>query len=135
MTRRVLWDDLDGMDEDYFLYFEETDLCFRASKAGWRCRFVSEAVVRHLEGASFADRSVARAVRFHEGLLLFMRKNRGAVASMVVRTWMLLVNAWLLALAFVFSRWVPGVRANRDVQRSLLRVALNPALPDSERPR
>lgn len=135
MIRRCLWDALGGMDEDYFLYFEETDLCLRARTAGWRCRFVSEASVRHLEGASFADRSVARSVRFHEGLLLFMRKNRGPAASLLVRVWMLLVNASLLVVGSLFGRWMPGVRANREVQHSLLCVALNPATPAAVRQR
>lgn len=45
------------MDEGYFLYFEETDLCFRAAKAGWECWTLPSARVLHLEGAATGIRA------------------------------------------------------------------------------
>jgi GT2 family glycosyltransferase len=39
-------------DEDFFAYYEDTDLSFRAQLCGWRVRFVPGAVVRHRIGAT-----------------------------------------------------------------------------------
>lgn len=36
MMRRQLFEDLGGFDERFFLFFEDTDLCRRVRKAGWR---------------------------------------------------------------------------------------------------
>lgn len=52
MVRRRVVEQIGLMDEGYFLYYEETDYCRRAWRAGWRCRLVQESVVTHLEGAS-----------------------------------------------------------------------------------
>lgn len=41
-----------GMDENYFLYFEETDFCYRAKLAGFATWYVPESRVRHLKGQS-----------------------------------------------------------------------------------
>ncbi len=40
------------MDENYFLYFEETDFCYRAKKAGFATWYVPESRVMHIMGQS-----------------------------------------------------------------------------------
>lgn len=40
------------MDEQYFLYFEETDFCLQAKRAGWECWYVPESRVVHYVGQS-----------------------------------------------------------------------------------
>jgi N-acetylglucosaminyl-diphospho-decaprenol L-rhamnosyltransferase len=41
-----------GMDENYFLYFEETDFCYRAKRAGFDTWYVPESRVMHIMGQS-----------------------------------------------------------------------------------
>lgn len=45
--RREVWDLLDGFDELYFAYNEDTDLSLRAWSRGWRVYYVPEAVADH----------------------------------------------------------------------------------------
>lgn len=52
LVRRTLLDQLNGFDPRYFLYFEETDLCLRASRAGWEVWTVGEAIARHTNAVS-----------------------------------------------------------------------------------
>jgi GT2 family glycosyltransferase len=47
LYRRGMLDDIGLFDEDFFLYCEDTDLGLRARWAGWRCRYVAGAAVRH----------------------------------------------------------------------------------------
>lgn len=51
-VRRQVWQDLDGMDEGFFLYAEDTDLCLRAKQAGWLAGYDPAIVVQHEWGAS-----------------------------------------------------------------------------------
>ena len=52
--RRSTWDAIGGFDEKFFLYYEDVDLCLRASQAGWEVWHTPDAVVSHQSGASFA---------------------------------------------------------------------------------
>lgn len=47
-----------GFDEGYYMYAEETDLCWRARQAGFRVRYVAGAPVVHLGGGSTGDPKV-----------------------------------------------------------------------------
>jgi GT2 family glycosyltransferase len=50
--RREVFGAVGLLDENYFMYFEEVDLCLRAARAGWRCWYVPAARVTHLAGQS-----------------------------------------------------------------------------------
>jgi N-acetylglucosaminyl-diphospho-decaprenol L-rhamnosyltransferase len=47
-------------DENFFLYFEETDLCRRAAAAGWQTHFVLESRVEHIGSVSTGMKTWAR---------------------------------------------------------------------------
>jgi N-acetylglucosaminyl-diphospho-decaprenol L-rhamnosyltransferase len=52
MIRRAVVDTIGGFDENYFLYYEETDFCLRAKKAGFSTWYVPESRVMHIAGQS-----------------------------------------------------------------------------------
>lgn len=52
LIRRQTVEDVGLMDQDYFLYYEETDFCRRSKSLGWQCWFVPTSRVVHLIGAS-----------------------------------------------------------------------------------
>ncbi len=54
MIRPEVFAAIGGLDENYFLYFEETDFCWRARKAGFSTWYVSESRVMHIGGQSTA---------------------------------------------------------------------------------
>ena len=52
MIRPEVFRAIGGMDENYFLYFEETDFCLRAKRAGFPTWYVPESRVMHIGGQS-----------------------------------------------------------------------------------
>jgi N-acetylglucosaminyl-diphospho-decaprenol L-rhamnosyltransferase len=52
MIRPAVFAAIGGFDENYFLYFEETDFCNRALKAGFSTWYVPESRVMHIMGQS-----------------------------------------------------------------------------------
>jgi GT2 family glycosyltransferase len=52
---RDAFNELGGFDEQYFLYFEDADLCRRAGQAGIPVRYVPAAVVSHIGGGSSSE--------------------------------------------------------------------------------
>jgi len=66
LYRRAMLDEIGLLDERFFAYLEDVDLAWRAQRAGWRCRYVPEAVVSHHtsatagEGSPFKQRLLGR---------------------------------------------------------------------------
>jgi len=67
------------MDEDYFVYAEETDWCFRFHKAGWRCVFSPIAKIIHLDGGSKSTALIKNKmfVQMQKSMLIFHLKQQG----------------------------------------------------------
>ncbi len=52
LIRREVFENVGLLDEDFFFWFEETDLCKRVKEAGWKIVYYPEAEVIHHVGAS-----------------------------------------------------------------------------------
>ena len=52
LYRRRLLEEIGFLDEDFYLYDEDTDLNFRAQLAGWKCNYVPSAIVYHVANAT-----------------------------------------------------------------------------------
>jgi GT2 family glycosyltransferase len=55
MVRRSVFDKIGLLDDGYFMYFEETDFCLRAARAGFECWYVPQSRIIHLVGQSSAS--------------------------------------------------------------------------------
>lgn len=65
MVRKSILDDIGGFDEDIFMYAEETEFTYRMKKlTSYKAVCVPDAVMQHLEGSSFGDKSVFNERRF-----------------------------------------------------------------------
>ena len=53
---KAVFDELGGFDEDFFASHEDVDLSYRARLRGYRCRYVADAVVRHVGSATLGTR-------------------------------------------------------------------------------
>jgi N-acetylglucosaminyl-diphospho-decaprenol L-rhamnosyltransferase len=52
LIRREVFESVGLMDEAYFLYYEETDFCLPAKRAGWSCWYVPQSRIMHIAGQS-----------------------------------------------------------------------------------
>lgn len=96
LLRREAIEQVGDCDEDYFLFSEETDWCFRFREAGWRVVFFPGAECLHVRGASHSGRLYRENLRGH---LLFLSKHRGPKVAERARR-LLLVSLRLRGLVF-----------------------------------
>jgi GT2 family glycosyltransferase len=77
MVRRQALDQVGLLDEDYFLFLEETDWCYRMKRAGWEIYHVPLAEADHFQGKSAEEAKKKARVEFYRSRYHFFKKNRG----------------------------------------------------------
>ena len=77
LVKRLLWEEIGGMDEDFILFFEETDWCYKASRAGWDLRYIPTATIMHIGAHSTKTMPETSSVLFARSQARFYRKNLG----------------------------------------------------------
>lgn len=78
MMPASLFHGIGGFSPEFFMYYEETDLCRRISRAGYRIMSIPEARIQHLEGGSFSpapEAIQARWRRAEHGRETYYRRN------------------------------------------------------------
>jgi hypothetical protein len=88
IIRKTMLDSIGPFDERFFMYYEETDLCLRARKAGWKIFFIPDAEVMHIGGACSKtrkdktfDNAGSQVLSFRmRSEWLYYRKNSGLAA-------------------------------------------------------
>ncbi len=101
---KALFDALGGFDEELPYYFEDSDLCIRAKRAGAKFRFVAEAVFRH--HGSEVKRGEAIRLQEAHSVYAMLKGYEGDWVRMAVFT--LGNGAWLLVRVLSWSlagRW------------------------------
>lgn len=75
LLRRTMLDEIGLLDERFFMYYEDIDLCWRARFAGWRLLYVPQAVVRHIHSGSSGAWSPFFRFHVERNRLLMLVKN------------------------------------------------------------
>ena len=107
MVRRDVFESIGLMDEEFFLYYEETDFCLRANRAGWPCWYVPESRVMHIAGQSTGVTSRSGPAK-RRPQYVFDSRHRYFVKNHGLAYAVLADLAWTLA----FASW----RVRRQVQ-------------------
>lgn len=82
--RRQAWNDTGGFDEKFFLYYEDVDLCLRATQVGWEVWHVPAAVVFHQSGVSFAGNVSYQKHIYYANQRYFFQKHQGPVVASIL---------------------------------------------------
>jgi GT2 family glycosyltransferase len=91
IIRSELYKKLNGLDENYFMYFEETDLCYRVRNLGYRVVFHPEAKIIHYGGESSKSQheeiyiNDKIATYYYESQKYFFKKNYGILPMITIR--------------------------------------------------
>lgn len=90
MLRRKTLEDIGLLDENLFMYSEETDLCYRMRMNNWKVFFIPDARVIHYGGQSSKLDINRTSVELCRSKYKFMRKHYGLGPATAYRTVVLL---------------------------------------------
>jgi hypothetical protein len=96
LVRRRIFEQIGGLDEQLFMFYEEPDFCLRARKAGWHVFYVPQArVFHHWDGVgqSVKQDQIAAIRRQLRSEYLYFRKHHGLSVAVLLRA----VGVWALA--------------------------------------
>ncbi|HEY6550312.1 MAG TPA: glycosyltransferase [Solirubrobacterales bacterium] len=130
LVRRVTATDIDYMDPEFFVYYDECDFAKRLAEAGWHSLFVPAAkAVHHDQLSTDLAKGLPRIVEFHRNRDRYMRKHHGGAAALTVRV----LTAWSYALRALAATVLPSRPAK--VYWAHARQALFPGRGESIRDR
>lgn len=104
MVRKEVISEVGMLDEEFFMYGEDIDWCYRIKQAGWGVWYVPTASIIHYKGASSKKKKNRMIYEFHRSMFIYYRKHylRGtkSVSSIIILLGIImsLLAAWLVNL-------------------------------------
>jgi GT2 family glycosyltransferase len=95
LVRRRVFEELNGFDERFFMYFEDLDFAYRAKNAGWKSYYLAEAQALHYSGGASYQIKAKRLYYLFNSRVLYIAKHFGTLSAIKI-----------LMASFLFEFWV-----------------------------
>jgi hypothetical protein len=119
MVRRSLLQQLEGLDESFFMYFEDVDLCRRLHRQGCRVRHLAEAEIIHFIGCSSGRHRERLQLVWEFSRIRYIEKHFSPIKRWLMKGWIAGGAGWRLAQ----SMWCAPVAQRRiRTQRCLTTI-------------
>jgi N-acetylglucosaminyl-diphospho-decaprenol L-rhamnosyltransferase len=94
LVRRQVFEELQGFDERFFMYYEDLDFSYRATQAGWSSYYLAEAQAFHYGGGSSYQIKSKRLYYAFNSRVLYTAKHFGAPSAIKILVACFLVEFW-----------------------------------------
>jgi GT2 family glycosyltransferase len=119
---RVAWEQVGGLDEDFFCYGEDVDLGFRLQLAGYRCLYLPAAVAHHYGSAVTGERSDFSTYHGQRNLVWVYVKNMPSPLFWLMLPYHLILNLAAILGCVLRGQGRVALRAKFDALYGLPRV-------------
>lgn len=109
LVRKKCLDQIGLLDEDYFIYTEEVDLCYRAKKARWKIEWIPDAKVIHYGGQSTQQVATKMFLMLYATKVIFFRKHYGIFAAWIYKMILL-----VCAIPRIIGKWLSPDSENQQ---------------------
>ncbi|MDP2637834.1 MAG: glycosyltransferase [Candidatus Levybacteria bacterium] len=101
MIRRSIFEKIKGFDDNFFLFFEEFDLCKRVRELGYKIFIIPQAKVSHIWGASTRKSDLNIKKIFENSRFYYFKKHYGLISACIVEVFSRLSKAIFLLSAIL----------------------------------
>jgi GT2 family glycosyltransferase len=126
-VRRDVLDNGHVFDEDIYMWFEDTLLCYNLRKAGYRVVYLPYAPIVHYKGKSAGKIPVKAAFNSFRGSTIYFQKVYGRPLARFYATTVRLIWA-LFALCFSILEFVPNEKIKKKAQLFRRLIAMGSAI-------
>ena len=88
-TEKSIYDEVHGFDEEYFMYGEDIDLCYKALNNGYSNYFLGDVKIIHFKGES-TDKNFTYVSRFYNAMYIFYKKHFNKLLTSKLVVWILI---------------------------------------------
>lgn len=129
MLREAVVRDAGVFDETFFLYYEETELCLRAARAGWPTHFVRESRVEHIGSVSTGMKGWRRVPAYWFDSRWYYFRKTGGTGRAVAATLAHVAGGLILRARRLVRPSIPPGAPHflRDLMGHAVRQLLRPA--------
>lgn len=99
--RKDALDDAGLLDETFFMYGEDIDLCYRIKKAGWKIIYYGKSKITHLKGASSKKQKSKLIYEFYRAMYIYYKKHHASESIFIVN-WVVYFGIALLCCLKLF---------------------------------
>jgi GT2 family glycosyltransferase len=110
LIRRSAFEQVGGMDERFFLYWEDADLCKRLAQRGWRVLYFPAVAVTHVGGRSSIHAYRESLAAFHASAYILFRKHSSLVLQVFAPLVYVVLQVRLRALLFIHRHRLTSTR-------------------------
>jgi GT2 family glycosyltransferase len=109
LIRRDALDDAGFMDEHYFMYVEDVDLCYQMWKKNWKVFYFPHSEILHHIGGSTSDKKLKASFRMQKSIFYFFWKN-------YKKSWKILLIPFLIIVLGlrIFLTFLKGIFKRND---------------------
>ncbi len=134
LVRREALDQVGPMAEEYFMYSEDTDWCWRFHRAGWKVLYTPEPTITHYWKGSSSQCAADMHILQRRSVLMFLEKKSGKLARALANL-MFCVSSLLKLPVLMMCRIGAGPRAQAARRQwaltvTALRFHLTGRVPD-----
>jgi hypothetical protein len=120
LVRRGAFDQVGGMDENFFLYWEDADFCRRLQQQGWRTVYCPRASIVHAGGRSSIHAFRESLSAFHTSALLLFKKHATWPARLLLPAVALGLQLRLRTLLFVHRHRLSSSKSRESAGKALV---------------
>ncbi len=127
LLRRKALEEVGLLDERFFMYFEDEDLCNRLLQHGWKVAYTPDAKIVHYRGQSSKNAYRAAAIEYYKSNALLFKKYRGFSATISLRT--AVVLGTIIRLLFLLPRLIfrsKGASASCSICMAIIKWTFYP---------
>lgn len=102
LAKKKCLEEISGFDENFFMYMEEVELCYRAKKKGFRVFFFPGAHFTHL-GTGSSQGKTEPIINLYRGFLYFYEKHRSEAEIIILKIMLKLKAGLSYFLGLIFN--------------------------------
>ena len=107
LVPRAVIDEVGGMDDDFFMFCEEVEWCWRISQSGKKIRYMPDNTIMHYEGGCSSQLSFRKTLLMTKGTLMFFQKTQGTMIAIMANLLMIFRELFRVGVGMLYKIFRP----------------------------